>query len=298
MTCRFLSDTLRERFGTKVYKLALRGGRTCPNRDGTVGMGGCIFCAEAGAGEFVGKGATLSEELADAKSRVAPKLSGVEKPLYIAYFQSFCATYLPVEEMRERFFGAIEDPEVAVLSVATRPDCLPPEVLELLGELAKRKPVWVELGLQTACDKTAERIRRGYGLSVYDRAVADLKAVGCEVITHMIVGLPEETAEDAVQTARHIAAVGSDGIKIHLLHVDRGTELETMYQSGLYTPMSLEEYGEILCRVLESLPPDMTVHRITGDGDKRTLVAPLWSGDKKRVMNYLAALLKERGLRP
>ena len=285
-----LNDYLKKEYGEKVYKLALSCVSTCPNRDGTVGVGGCIFCCDEGSGSFAEpKCINVTEQLERAKERIKAK---TDADKFIAYFQSFTNTYAPIEYLEKVFFEAINHPQVVVLSIATRPDCLPPEVLKLLYRLNKIKPVWVELGLQTTNEKTAEYIRRGYPLAAYDVAVRELKAIGVKVITHMIVGLPYETGEDAVETARYIGASGADGIKLQLLHVLRGTDLEKEYLNGKFECLTLEEYTEILKSCILVLPPDIVVHRITGDGDKKKLVAPLWSGDKKRVLNYINKALK------
>ena len=293
---KLLSKELQARFGKKVYKLSLKSGATCPNRDGTAGMGGCIFCSHKGSGEFAEDGYSVTAQIDGAKEKVAKKLKSEESPLYIAYFQDYSATYAPIKQLRKRFYEAIMHPEVAILSVATRPDCLGDDVLALLEELAQIKPVWVELGLQTMHDTTAARMNRGYDLSVFDQAVKDLKSIGCEVIVHMIIGLPGENKEMAVQTAKYIGQSGADGIKIHLLFVASDTKLAKLYENGDYTPLTLEAYTDILLACLRSIPASMTVHRITGDGDKKTLLAPLWSADKKRTLQYIYDKAKETHL--
>ncbi|MBO7151058.1 MAG: TIGR01212 family radical SAM protein [Clostridia bacterium] len=293
---KLLSDELQKRFGTKVYKLSLESGATCPNRDGTVGVGGCIFCSLQGSGEFAASGYNAVEQIEKAKEKVAKKLKGEKAPLYIAYFQDYSGTYAPIKQLRKRFFEAIAHPEVAILSIATRPDCLGKEVLSLLAELNKIKPVWVELGLQTIHESTAQFINRGYALPVFDKAVCDLKAIGCEVVVHMILGLPGEDEDMAVQTARYIGKSGADGVKFHLLYVPSDTALAKLYQSGKYTPLSLEGYTNALLACLRSIPCSMTVHRLTGDGDKRTLLAPLWSADKKRTLQYIYDKAKQTHL--
>ncbi len=279
-----LNEYLRETFGEKVYKLALEGGFSCPNRDGTLGKNGCIFCL-GGSGDFAEKPAcSVFEQIEKAKARVAHKNPGGK---YIAYFQSYTNTYGPVEKLNALFSEAISHPDICALSIGTRPDCLPDEVIALLSELNKIKPVWVELGLQTVHPKTAEYIRRGYPLSVYDEAVKRLKENGIYVITHMIIGLPGEGKEDIVKTAEYIGKSGADGIKLQLLHVLKGTDLEKDYNAGLFKELSLEEYTEILGECIRRIPKTMTVHRLTGDGNKKFLVAPAWSGDKKRVLNFV-----------
>ena len=286
---RTLNSYLRQRFGCKVYKLALDGGMTCPNRDGTLGSRGCIFCS--GSGEFAEGGGDIADQLRRAKARVAAKAGPEAK--YIAYFQSFTNTYAPVERLEALFTAAMEPENVVALSVGTRPDCLPPAVLELLERLNRRKPVFVELGLQTIHPATARYIRRGYGLPVYDEAVRALKSRGLEVVTHMIAGLPGESREMTVETARYIGASGADGIKIHLLHVLRGTDLAAEYEAGRVPVLTMEDYIDTVAACLRVLPPEMVIHRLTGDGDKRTLLAPLWSADKKTVLNALNRALRD-----
>ena len=279
-----MNDYCRKTFGKKLYKLSLDGGFTCPNRDGSLGVGGCMFCSAGGSGEFTGRGGDLDAQIEDAKRRVAAKNRDGG---YIAYFQSFTNTYAPVETLREKFAPVIERPEIDVLSVATRPDCLEPEKVALLRELSAIKPVWVELGLQTTKEESARYIRRGYGTPVYDDAVRRLKDAGLYVITHVILGLPGETVADMQATVRHAVAAGTDGIKLQLLHVLRGTDLCADFEAGRFETMTLDEYVAVLKAVLPLIPDDVTVHRLTGDGDKKTLVSPLWSGDKKRVLNRI-----------
>lgn len=292
MQYRDLSGYLKETFGCKVYKLSLVGCVSCPNRDGTVGTGGCIFCSETGAGEFAEKQAeTVNEQIEKAKLRVANKLKNAEKVKYIAYFQSFTNTYAPIDYLRDIFFSAIKHEDVAVLSIATRPDCLSEEVIELLNELNKIKPVWVELGLQTVHEKTAKFIRRGYSLDVYDDAVSRLHDIGVTVIAHMIIGLPDETEEMIFDTARHIGET-ADGIKIHCLYVQEGTDLAEIYRKGGMTLPDMEEYIKLLGGCIERLPEKTVVHRMTGDGDKKTLIAPLWTANKRRVLNAIYAEFK------
>lgn len=284
---RSLNSYLKERFGCKVYKLSLDGGMTCPNRDGTLGTRGCIFCS--GAGEFAESGTDLAAQLKRAKARVAAKAKDGK---YIAYFQSFTNTYAPVERLEQLFHAAMEPEEIVALSIGTRPDCLPPEVLELLAHLQQKKPVFVELGLQTIHPETARWMRRGYDLTVYAEAVQKLQAIGINVVTHMIAGLPGETRDMTVETARYIGDSGADGIKIHLLHVLRGTDLAEEYAAGRVSMLSMEDYLETVAACLRVLPPEMVIHRLTGDGDKRTLVAPMWSADKKTVLNAMNRALQ------
>lgn len=289
-----LNAYLRESFGEKLYKIALDGGFGCPNRDGSVGTGGCIFCSGAGSGDFAERAAEdVFAAIERGKARVQRKNPGGR---YIAYFQSFTSTYGPIEKMRRLFTAAINHPEVVVLSIATRPDCIDDKVLELLSELNGIKPVWVELGLQTIHEETARYIRRGYALPVYDEALCKLKAAGLYVITHMIIGLPGETAEMIYNTARYIGASGSDGIKLQLLHVLENTDLARDYRAGKFDALSMEEYFPLLAGCIERLPPAVCIHRLTGDGAKKELIAPLWSGDKKRVLNSLKKYFDENDI--
>ena len=283
LPCRTLNSVLREQYGEKVYKLALDGGFTCPTRDGTKGTKGCIFCA-GGSGDFsVPVGDDVHQAIETAKSLVAGKGAGK----FIAYYQSFTGTYAPPERLRRLYFQTLRHPEVVALSIGTRPDCLGPEVLDLLAELNAVKPVWVELGLQTVHPATAEYIRRGYPLEVFEDAVRRLLARGLTVVVHMIIGLPGETPEMIRRTAEYIGRSGAQGIKFQLLHVLEGTDLAADYAAGKFRTLELEEYIRILESCVESIPPEMVVHRLTGDGAKRSLIAPLWSADKKRVLNAI-----------
>jgi len=290
---KMLNQHYREKFGCKVYKLSLDGGFTCPNRDGTLGTGGCIFCSAAGGGDFAEScRGSIEEQLQRAKARVAAKNKGGK---YIAYFQSFTNTYAPVEHLRKLYYAAIAPEDIVGLAIGTRPDCLSDEVIALLTEINQIKPVSIELGLQTVHKETVRYIRRGYPNEVYFDAVNRLKAAGIEVVTHIILGLPGETAEMAAATTRQAVSAGTDGVKFHLLHVLRGTDLAADYAAGKFQALSLEEYGNTLKQCISVLPEHMVVHRITGDGAKKDLIAPLWSADKKRVLNYLHSLLDIRG---
>ena len=286
---RTLNAHYQEKFGCKVYKLSIDAGFTCPNRDGTLGFGGCIFCSGDGSGAFAASGEDVRRQLELAKDRVRSKNKNGK---YIAYFQAFTNTYAPVHKLRALYEAAKEPEEILGLAIGTRPDCLPDDVIGLLRELNGRKPISVELGLQTVHPESVRYIRRGYGNEVYRDAVLRLKEAGLEVVTHIILGLPGETAEMAAQTARFAVDAGTDGVKFHLLHVLRGTDLHRDYEAGLFRCLELEEYGDWLERCLREVPPSVTVHRITGDGAKKDLIAPLWSGDKKRVMNYLRKRLR------
>lgn len=284
---KLLSDHYREIYGCKVYKLSLYGGFTCPNRDGTLGRRGCIFCT--GSGEFAEGGQVpVTVQLERAKTRVAAKNKGGK---YIAYFQAFTNTYAPAETLRQLYFDAIAPEDIVGLSIGTRPDCLGDDVMALLKEVSASKPVSVELGLQTIHEETARYIRRGYEAPVYLDAVKRLKDAGIEVVTHIILGLPGETMEMAVQTTRAAVAAGTDGVKFHLLHVLRNTDLAAEYEQRKFTCLSLEEYGQWLKACMDVLPETIVVHRITGDGAKKDLIAPKWSADKKRVLNYLHRIL-------
>jgi len=283
-----LNDYYRQRFGCKVYKLSLDAGFTCPNRDGSLDTRGCIFCS--GSGEFAqGPCGSIAAQLEKAKLPVAAKLS---QGKFIAYFQAFTNTYAPVAVLEDLFTQAMEPEDIVGLAIGTRPDCLDADVVALLERLNRRKPVSVELGLQTVHPATVAYIRRGYDTPVYLDAVKRLKAAGLEVVTHIILGLPGETPEMMAETTRAAVAAGTDGVKFHLLHVLANTDLEKDLRAGKFRCLELEEYAEILDLCLAQLKPDTVVHRITGDGAKRDLIAPLWSADKKRVLNYLNKTLK------
>lgn len=286
---RSVSDYYKEKFGCKVYKLSLDSGFTCPNRDGKLGYGGCTFCSARGSGDFTAPG-SIEEQLQSARQLVDAKNKGGK---YIAYFQSFTSTYAPVERLEDLYRRAMAPDDVVGLAIGTRPDCLPAEVVALLKKLNAEKPVTVELGLQTVSDETAERFHRGYKTQVYFDAVKRLKESGLEVVTHIILGLPGEDCSMAEATTEAVVRAGTDGVKFHLLHVLRGSALEKEYEKGSFSCLTLEEYGRWLRACIALLPPETVVHRITGDGAKRDLIAPLWSGDKKRVLNYLNQILKD-----
>ena len=280
----------QKNFGQKVYKLALDGGFTCPNRDGTVGTRGCIFCSAGGSGDFAEKPCgDVSLQLSRAKERVAGKMRG---NAYVAYFQSFTNTYGSVDRLRETFLPVLNDPSIVGLSIATRPDCLPPETIALLAELNQIKPVMVELGLQTIHEDTARFIQRGYPLSVYDKAVADLSKIGVHIITHIILGLPGETPEMMIETARYVGLTGSHGVKLQLLHLLKGTDLAALSPETL----SEEAYLEILCRCILALPEGTVLHRLTGDAPRDLLIAPRWSLDKKRILQAIKDRCLQEGI--
>ena len=280
------NDYYKEKFGCKVYKLSLDGGFTCPNRDGTVSTGGCIFCSALGGGEFAEHGENITAQLEKAKSRVAAKIKDGK---YIAYFQAFTNTYAPYERLKTLFYEAIAPDYIVGLNIATRPDCLPDSTIELLKELNTIKPVTIELGLQTASDAVVAYINRGYQTEVYTDAVSRLKQAGIEVITHIIIGLPDD---DAVATTRLAVNCGTDGVKFHLLHILKNTRLAQEYASGKVNALTIEEYAKILKDCICALPADTVVHRITGDGAKKDLIAPLWSADKKKTLNFLNQYLR------
>ncbi len=284
-----LNEYLKNTFGEKVYKISLDGGMTCPNRDGKIDTRGCIFCSRGGSGEFsASRNLSITQQIEEAKGRIRKK-SDCKK--FIAYFQPFTNTYASVEYLRRIFTEAIENPEIVALSVATRPDCLPDDTIALLSELNKIKPVWVELGLQTIHENTAEYIRRGYNLSVYDNAVKRLHNENISVITHIIIGLPNETEDMIVESAKY-AGEHSDGIKLQLLHILKDTDLCDEYEKGNVTVLTLEQYADILIKCLKVIPKTTVIHRLTGDGDKKILVAPMWSADKKRVLNFINKAIK------
>ncbi len=289
---RTFNDEMAERFSQKVYKLSLDGGMTCPNRDGTVGTGGCIFCSEGGSGDFSEKRCeSVDLQIEKAKNQVSKKFKGDK---YIAYFQSYTNTYADINYLESIFFPAINNTSIVALSIGTRPDCLGKEVLDLLERLNKIKPVYVELGLQTSNEETARLINRGYTLDVFDNAMTNLKATGVKTVVHIILGLPHEAKEDMARSVRYVVNSGADGIKLQLLHVLKGTELEKMYLNGEFEAFDLGDYVNTVCDMITLVPKSVTIHRITGDAPKRLLVAPLWSADKKRVLNAINRELKRR----
>ena len=297
-----LNQYLRRAFGQKLYKISLNGGMTCPNRDGTLGKHGCIFCSAGGSGDFAAAPAPIAAQIEAAKAQVARKTKAGP---YIAYFQAYTNTYGPLSHLEHIFTEAISHPDVAALSIGTRPDCLPEPVLDLLARLARIKPVWVELGLQTIHPATAAYIRRGYDLSVFDQAVSDLHARGLSIIVHLILGLPGETRDQMIQSAAYVGHAltrqkltalptgqpPADGVKLQLLHVLQGTDLANDYARGLFKTMSMEEYFSVLFDCLKVLPPELIIHRLTGDGPKSLLIDPLWTGNKKAVLNAMKAAM-------
>ena len=285
-----LDYMLRERYGEKVYRVALNGGMSCPNRDGTLGYGGCIFCSEGGSGDFAeSRTLGVTEQIESGKEKVKNKIKSGK---YIAYFQAFTNTYADVNTLEKIFSEAINHPNIVALSVATRPDCLEQEKVELLSRLNKIKPIFVELGLQTVNEKTAKYIRRGYTLDVYDDAVERLHEQGIIVVTHIIIGLPYETKEDMLSSVKYVCKV-TDGIKLQLLHILKGTDLAKDYFEHKFDVLSLEEYTDIIVECVKIIPENVVIHRLTGDGAKKDLIAPLWSADKKKVLNTINKRLSE-----
>lgn len=288
-----LSDYLKDSFGEKLYRISLDGGMTCPNRDGTCGTKGCIFCSESGSGEFTpDKFLSLDSQIEAGKSLVAKKS---KSDRYIAYFQAFSNTYAPIEYLRKLYFEVINRDDIAVLSIATRPDCINDDVIELLGELNKIKPVWIELGLQSSNEKTARFIRRGYENQVYEKASYELKNIGCKVITHIILGLPDETKDDMLKTAEY-AGDFSDGVKFHMLYITKDSDLAMYYKETGFHILSIEEYIDILCECLRVIPKNVVIHRLTGDGEKSKLIAPLWSLNKKKVLREINNAFVDRNI--
>lgn len=285
-----LNNYLKEQFGEKVYKIALNGGFTCPNRDGSIDTRGCIFCSKGGSGDFAeSPDLTITEQIGNGKKRLEKKIKNGK---YIAYFQAFTNTYAPVERLRKIYEEAINNPDIVALSIGTRPDCLGDDVLALLDELNKIKPIFVELGLQTINEDTAKYIRRGYTLEVYDKAVADLHKIGINVVTHIILGLPNESKEDMLNSVKYACKV-TDGIKLQLLHILKGTDLAKDYEQGNFEVLTLEQYTEIIKECVQIIPENVVIHRLTGDGAKKDLIAPLWSADKKTVLNTINRALKD-----
>ena len=288
-----LNEYLKEEFNEKVYKLALDIGRTCPNRDGTLDTRGCIFCHN-GSSHFAESGNNIKIQIENAKSRLHDKTNARK---FIAYFQSYTNTYGDVEYLEEVFTRAIKRDDIVALSIGTRPDCLQNNILDMLEKLNKIKPVWVELGLQTTKEETIEYIRRGYENSVYENAVNELKRRGVTVITHIIIGLPNETKTDILNTVDFAVKCGTDGLKLQLLHILRDTDLYLDYKQGVVKPLTLDEYMEILFDCIERIPENIVIHRITGDAPKEYLVEPQWSADKKKVLNTINQEMEKRNIK-
>ncbi len=287
-----LNEYLKSRFGEKVYKLSLDLGLTCPNRDGTLDTRGCIFCLE-GSSSFAMQNGNISERIENAKALIAKKTDAKK---FIAYFQSYTNTYAPTEYLRNIFTEVIMREEIVALSIGTRPDCISDETLKMLSELNKIKPIWVELGLQTSNENSAKYIRRCYPNEVYSNTVTKLIGVGIDVITHIILGLPNETLEDMLSTVKFAVEAGTKGIKLQLLHILRNTDLYEDYKNGRFEALTLDKYIDILFECIKIIPQDIVIHRVTGDAPKSHLVAPLWSADKKTVMNTINRELKLRNI--
>lgn len=282
---------LKDKFGQKIYKISLDGGFTCPNRDGKTGTRGCIFCSKGGSGDFAeSREMSITKQIESGKKKVEKKIKSGK---YIAYFQAFTNTYAPVEMLRQKYEEAINHSDIVALSIATRLDCLGDDVLRLLDEMNKIKPVFVELGLQTIHQKSAKYIRRGYDLNVYDKAVRDLKKIGVNVVVHVILGLPNESENDMLETVKYVCESGANGIKLQLLHVIDGTDLAKDYEKGLFKTLEFDEYVNLIVKCVKIIPKDIVIHRLTGDGAKKDLIAPLWSADKKRVLNAINKALSE-----
>ena len=290
---RWLNEALRAQYGEKVYKLSLSSGCTCPNRDGTLGTGGCVFCSAGGSGDFAAAFSPLDDQIREAKARIARKTDAKK---FIAYFQSYTNTYGDPARLERLYAEAMDREEVAILSLATRPDCLGPEVLAMLARLRERKPVWIELGLQTVHDRTAREIHRGYALPVFEAACRNLAALDIPVIVHVIFGLPGETREDMLDTVRYLAAMEPPiaGVKLQMLHVLRGTQLGERYQREPFPLLTLEEYADLIAESAAILPEDTVFHRVTGDAPGPLLLAPEWTRNKKRVLNTIRARLQQK----
>ncbi len=283
-----LNNYLKNTFGDKVYKISLNAGFTCPNRDGTIDNRGCIFCSKGGSGDFAeDEHLTITQQIENGKNRVKNKIKS-EK--YIAYFQAFTNTYAPVEILKEKYLEAIHHKDIVALSIATRPDCLGDDVMQLLNEMNQIKPVFVELGLQTIHKKSADYIRRGYELDVYDRAVKKLKSIGVNIVVHLIIGLPNESKNDMLESVKYVCQSGIDGIKLQLLHILKNTDLADEYYRGKVKVLAFDEYLDIIKACIDIIPDNIVIHRLTGDGAKKDLIAPLWSADKKRVLNAINKL--------
>lgn len=288
-----LNNYLRNKFGKKVYKISIDGGFTCPNRDGKISTGGCIFCSAKGSGDFAtSKSLSITQQIEQGKERVRSK---TKDNSFIAYFQAFTNTYAPIDVLESKFTEAINHKDIVALSVATRPDCVDEEVLSLLEKLNKIKPVWVELGLQTIKESSVDYIRRGYENSVYVNTATKLKNSGIEVITHIILGLPNENKLDMLRSV-DFACKYSNGIKLQLLHILKGTDLLKDYEDSKFNALTMEQYIDILCDAVSIIPKNVVIHRLTGDGDKKILVAPLWSGNKKVVLNTINKTFEERNI--
>lgn len=271
-----IGENLRKTFGCKVVKLSIDGGFTCPNRDGSKGTGGCIFCSASGSGDMA---STIPEQI----RLLSDKWPNAK---YLAYFQSHTNTYAPVSELRKKFMTALQYPDVVGLAIATRPDCLSPEVLDLLDELNRTTWLWIELGLQTMHDQTAKKINRCYPLSVYDHAISALLSRGIRVVTHLILGLPGESQHQMLESVDYVCAQKIFGIKLHMLNLVKGSQMELLYPDYVSFG-SIEEYVDLVIRALERIPPEITIHRVSGDAPRATLIAPEWSYKKRTILNSI-----------
>ena len=287
-----LNEYCKKTFGDKVYRLSLNAGCTCPNRDGKLSYGGCTFCSEGGSGDFAADyNVSIATQIAEAKTRIQKK---TDCNKFIAYFQAQTNTYAPISHLRRVFTEALEQPEIVGLSIGTRSDCLSDEILDLLEELSSIKPIWIELGLQTIHNTTHARLNTHTSVEMFDKAVANLHVRNIPVITHIILGLPGETLEMMMETVKHVSSLPVSGVKLQLLHILKGTKLAVEYENESFPLFELEDYCDFIIDCLEILPPDMVIHRLTGDGPRKLLVAPLWSTDKKRVLNTIQKRFRER----
>ncbi len=281
---RMLSDVLKEQYGEKIYKLSLTSGCTCPNRDGTLGYGGCTFCSEGGSGEFASAPGDIEEQIEEAKERICRK---TDAKRFIAYFQAYTNTYGDIDRLSALYRKVIQREDIVILSLGTRPDCLDDSVLEMIRELNRIKPVWIELGLQTMHEATAERVHRGYRLQTFENALCRLKSMSVKVIVHVIFGLPGESTEEMLQTVRYLATLRPDGIKIQMLNILKGTELGRQYEAAPFQLLTMEEYTDLVVRSMQLLPEETVLHRMTGDGPGDLLIAPDWVRNKKKVLNTI-----------
>lgn len=289
-----LNKFYRECFGQKVYKLSLDAGMTCPNRDGTLDTRGCIFCSAGGSGDFASsRFLSITDQIADARQRISNKIKNGK---YIAYFQAYTNTYAPLDYLRKVYYEAVSCDDIVGLSIATRPDCIDEGILDLLSELNKKLPVFIELGLQTIHEDTAKFIRRGYSLDVFEQTVRKLSDINVNIVTHLILGLPYETKENMLASVKYLNTLPINGVKLQLMHILKNTDLAILYNNGLFDTLSLEEYTFILAECIELLRPDIVIHRMTGDGRKSELISPLWSGDKKMVLNHINRYFRENNI--
>lgn len=289
-----LNYFLREKFGDKVFKISLDAGFSCPNRDGTISKGGCLFCSERGSGDFAGdRNFSISRQFEDIKCMMSKKW---KEGKYIAYFQAYTNTYAEVELLREKYDEAIKNKDVVALAIATRPDCLSDEVLDLLEEYSKKLYVWIELGLQTSNEKTAKLINRGYDLTVFEEAIYKLRQRNIDVVVHTIFGLPEETEEDMINTIKYVSAFDIQGIKFHLLHLMKETNMVKLYDQGRLKFLEKEDYIRLICESIAILPQTITIHRLTGDAPRDLLIGPMWSLKKWEVLNSIDSYLEENNL--